>query len=83
MLKRGLSASTRALPTIQNLEFPICANCVHYIKPPPGITHATCKKFGKIDIVSGVIEYDIAILVRENENKCGMKGAAYVEKIKQ
>lgn len=83
MLKKGLSVSTRALTTIRNLEFPICANCVHYIKPPPGITYATCKKFGKIDIVSGVIEYDIAILVRENEKKCGMKGGAYQEKIIQ
>jgi hypothetical protein len=82
MLRRGLIKSVSSFPTIRNLEFPICANCVHYIKPPPGITEATCKKFGKINVVSGVIDYDIAILVRENEKKCGMKGSAYQEKNK-
>ena len=83
MLKRRLIKSISSLPTILNLEFPVCANCVHYIPPPPFITEATCKKVGKINIVSGVIDYDIAILVRENEKKCGMKGSAYEEKIKQ
>jgi hypothetical protein len=83
MLKRRLIKSISSLPTIRNLEFPVCANCLHYIPPPPFITEATCKKFGKINVVSGVIDYDIAILVRGDEKKCGMKGAAYEEKIKQ
>jgi hypothetical protein len=67
-----------------------CVNCKNYVK----YKHATlydeiydwepklgiCSKFGKQNLVTGVIEYDSALLCRRNESKCGKEGRYYEDK---
>lgn len=54
---------------IQNQNKKICANCKFFIK-----NKNECNKFGKIDMITGDYEYEKAISVREDENKCGNDG---------
>jgi len=51
---------------IQNQNKKICANCKFLI---PGKDE--CSKFGKIDIITGDYDYNKAIIIREDETKCG------------
>lgn len=64
-----------------------CANCKHFINPSyanlPYTSYQSfgkCKMFGKNSIVTGEIIYDFAELCRNDESKCGEKGAYYQEK---
>jgi hypothetical protein len=79
-------ALTSNIPHIKNLNYPVCAKCVHYDEfdhhnPIP--EYSRCKKFGKMDLVSGQIKYDYASICRDNDDKCGEKGFFYEEKPKE
>jgi hypothetical protein len=51
---------------IENQNKPICANCKFFIK-----NKNECSVFGQVDIITGKYIYESAIVVRNNENKCG------------
>ena len=74
---------------IRNIGLPICVNCIHFIEYknnypydpfPNDNLDGRCKKFGEIDSITGVIEYDFARHCRNNEKKCGKTGTEYKEK---
>jgi hypothetical protein len=76
---------------IKNTELPICANCVHFIEHknnypydplPNAAQQGRCKKFGEVNMITGLIDYDFAKYCREDLNKCGKSGSEYVEKVK-
>jgi len=83
--------STRKL-FIRNKEFPVCSNCLYYIEHtnnypydslPDNKKHGKCKKFGEVNIITGVIEYDFANDCRNNMNKCGKNALEYTYKQNQ
>ena len=54
---------------IRNKELPICSKCLHFIEHtnnypydpiPSNERHGKCKKFGEMNIITGIIEYDLA-----------------------
>ena len=55
-----------ALYFIKNQNKPICANCKYFIP-----TNNECSKFGEINIITNEHIYEDAIIVRNDENKCG------------
>jgi len=72
---------------IKNIDLPICSNCLHFIKNTnqhdPILNseqYGRCKKFGEMNVITGVIEYDIAKKCRSNNIKCGNTGLEYIEK---
>ena len=76
---------------IRNTALPICLNCLHFIEHtnnypydpiPSNEKYGRCKKFGEVNMVSGVIEYDLAINCRLNDSKCGKFGSEFNEKTK-
>jgi len=81
----------RILPTgkvfIQNSHSPICLNCVHFIRPTELQKeyrddyegYGKCKKFGKMNLITGEIEYDLARHCRLDDNMCGSLGKEYTE----
>jgi hypothetical protein len=75
---------------IRNTELPNCFNCLHFIEyknnypydPIPCNTqYGKCKKFGEVNLITGVIEYDFANNCRNDVNKCGKLGSEYMKKI--
>ena len=68
---------------IINSKVPICKNCV-YFKPyeydDTFYDLGKCRKFGKIDIVSGIIEYRYACTCRTSDNLCSFNGTYYEER---
>lgn len=66
-----------------NLKVPICKNCV-YFKPykfdGKFYDLGKCTKFGKMDIVSGIIEYNYASTCRTDNNLCSFNGTYYEER---
>lgn len=75
---------------IKNL--PICINCLHFIKPLINVRnnydqflicelYGRCKKFGKINLITGKIEY-VAKNCRLNVEKCGYISTEYAVKTK-
>ena len=70
---------------IKNINIPSCKNCIHY-KPSYSTTDFTasynsCNKFGRKDIITNKISYDLAFMCRNDENKCGRQGKYFeVEK---
>jgi len=76
---------------IRNKNLPICLNCLHFIEntnnypydsSPSYEDYGRCKKFGKVNLITGVIEYDSAINCRLNDRQCGNSGLEYIDKIK-
>jgi hypothetical protein len=51
---------------IKNQNKPICANCKFYIP-----INNECSKFGEVDIITNEHIYEEAIIVRNDDNKCG------------
>ena len=75
---------------IRNTQLPICTNCVHFIEHtnnypydpiPCDAQYGRCKKFGEINMVTGHIEYDLAIKCRLNASRCGNDGSEYEDDI--
>jgi len=88
MLLRNISGSlqNRKLSTerffIRNAELPVCSNCLHFIEytntnPFEGYR---CKKFGEMNVTTGVIKYDLAAVCRLHDDMCGKKGLHYTAK---
>ena len=73
---------------IRNTENPSCVNCVNFIPDQtcypfdtlPDDNFGKCKKFGELNLVTGGIEYDMALNCRRDETKCGSKGIEYHRK---
>ena len=75
---------------IRNRELPICSNCLHFMEHknnypydevPCDYQYGRCNKFGQVNLVTGVIEFDLARDCRFNISKCGNFGSEYTEKI--
>lgn len=85
---------TRILPTgkvfIKNSDLPICLNCSHFIRPTElqkeyrdnYELYGRCKKFGKMSLITGEIEYDNARNCRLDDETCGNIGTEYTEETK-
>lgn len=68
---------------IQNYNVPICKNCKYFIPyriDESFIILSKCKKFGKLDILSGEFKYDYADICRRSSSKCGINGVFFVPK---
>ena len=79
----------KSSPFIQNIKYPACKNCIHFIPHstnypyediPNDEQYGRCKKFGDMNLVSGSIGYDYALICRKYEIKCGKNGKFYEEK---
>ena len=68
---------------IINSKVPICKNCV-YFKPYKNDEKiydlGKCTKFGKMDILSGIIEYNYAYTCRISNDLCSFNGTYYEER---
>jgi hypothetical protein len=75
---------------MNNLKLPICINCKYFMKnitdypppygDPPKDENGKCSKFRSINLVSGSVEYDLAIINRNAELKCGKSGTYFSKK---
>ena len=74
---------------IRNKELPICSKCVHFIEHtnnypydpiPSNELHGRCKKFGEVNMITGIIENDFATDCRLDNNKCGKFASEYSKK---
>ena len=64
-----------------------CINCIHYVKykykNPYDELYETnpisgkCSLFGEENLVTGVIEYESALICRINDSQCGKEGRFY------
>jgi len=60
------SLRTRAIfPSLLHSNV-LCKNCKYY-----NACEETCRKFGKPDVVTGKVDYEYALNVRYNPEKCG------------
>ena len=59
---------------IQNQHTPKCANCKFFIP-----NNHECSNFGNVDIITNEYNYEDAISVRNDDNKCG-KDAIFFKK---
>jgi hypothetical protein len=68
---------------IKNFNVPICKNCV-YFRPYKNDVQlfdlGKCTKFGKMDIISGIIAYKYAFDCRNSENLCTFNGTFFEER---
>ena len=51
---------------LQNHNKKICANCKFFIS-----NKNECSKFGDVDIITGKYNYEDAVIVRNDDEKCG------------
>jgi hypothetical protein len=74
---------------IRNTELPVCSKCLHFIEHtnnypydpvPSNEQYGKCKKFGEVNMITGIIKYDLASECRLKDNKCGIIGKEYTEK---
>ena len=74
---------------IRNNKLPICSNCLHFIEHknnypydplPSDSLYGKCKKFGEVNLVTGIVAHDFASLCRDNHKKCGKYGSHYTPK---
>jgi hypothetical protein len=74
---------------IRNKELPICSNCSYFIEHknnypydaiPSDEQYGRCKTFGEVNLITGVIDYDLARNCRLTDNKCGKLGSEYSNK---
>ena len=81
LLMRNRNFSTERF-FIRNKDLPICSNFVHYIELENYYQYdgSTCKKFGEMDVITGVIKYDLAAVCRLGDSNCGKKGLHYTAK---
>jgi hypothetical protein len=74
---------------IKNKNLPICSKCIYFIEHknnypydslPSDEDYGKCKKFGEVNIITGVTHYDFAKNCRSNDKKCGYIGLEYINK---
>jgi hypothetical protein len=78
------SFSTNLSSIIKNIEYPVCKDCIHFIKYnvteydsypiDKPIKMSKCNKFGIKDLISGKIDYESTHTCRYNKEKCGLSG---------
>ena len=74
---------------IRNQKLPVCINCIHFIEYknkydntlPSDPAFGRCRKFGRIDYITGLLIYDFADDCRDDDRKCGKNASEYVEKL--
>ena len=81
----------RILPTgkvfIKNSDLPICIDCLHFTRPTElqkeyrdkYELYGRCKKFGKMNLITGEIEYCLARNCRLDDEKCGYVALEYLK----
>ena len=78
--------STGYTEFIRNKNLPICVNCLHFIEhtnnypydpQPSDKDYGRCKKFGEVNVITGLIDYDFAKNCRDDNKKCGKTGSEY------
>ena len=83
------SAFSTGKNLIRNTKLPICSNCLHFIEhtnnypydpKPCDEQYGRCKKFGEINMITGIIEHDFATDCRLNNDKCGKFASEYTKK---
>ena len=66
---------------IKNSDAPICLHCIHFIRPTERQKeyelYGRCKKFGKMNLITGENEYDLARHCRLDDEMCGSLGTGY------
>ena len=67
----------RVCAGIRKIQYPTCVNCVYFIKTTSNVNYGRCKKFGEMDLVTGLIDHDFAKLCRDDTKKCGWRGSEY------
>ena len=86
MLQKSFSSGNKF---IRNKNLPVCIDCLHFIEDtnnypydplPSNKIYGKCKKFGEINFITGLIEYDFAKICRDDINKCGKNGLEYQAK---
>ena len=74
---------------IRNKDLPVCVNCLHFIEdktnypydpPPNDAQYGKCKKFGEVNFITGLIDYDFASRCRNDDKKCGSIASEYIYK---
>jgi hypothetical protein len=68
---------------IKNFNVPICKNCVYFRPYKNDVKFynlGKCTKFGKMDIISGIIEYNYAFNCRTSEDLCSFNGSFFEER---
>ena len=85
-----LKTNFSTVPTfIRNKQLPICSKCVHFIEHtnnypydpiPSNEQYGRCKKFGEVNMITGIINYDLASYCRLNDNQCGKFASHYTKK---
>jgi hypothetical protein len=72
---------------LRDADLPICSKCVHFIEPIHTDPYdrisrndGRCRKFGKVNLITGAIEQDLASVCRSILNQCGKEGSEYTEK---
>lgn len=77
---RYFSVSKKLFRKFSIMDTPICSNCLYFIDSY--YRRNRCRKFGKLYLITGAIEYDFAEDCRRDVHKCGKVGLEYREKIK-
>jgi len=79
--------SLATLSQIKNIGNPICIECVHFIRHVPYYKdgqidnkYGKCKYFGKKDLVTGEIVYELASTLRHEINRCKPEGLYFMDK---
>lgn len=69
---------------IINYNFPICKNCINFIKSykENDFIFSKCKKFGEKNLITGDIDYQYADICRESKRLCGLEGKYFFYKPK-
>ena len=66
-------------PIILHDTVPTCSNCIHFIPDRSFVYLGKCKMRGEKGLVDGHIVYEYAEKMRNDNNKCGISGAYYIE----
>ena len=84
-LLSGVSSSSQLQKTfIQNIKYPICINCKHFLPYDSDNKLGKCKLFGIQNAVTGHIDYDFASICRSKYlDTCGIEGKYFEEKTVQ
>lgn len=84
-IRRSITSSSDYIPNqiIQNYEYPACKDCVYFKKDQKFnyTSSSKCMKFGTKDLITGVVNYEYVINVRNfKPDKCGTKGIHFSKK---
>ena len=70
---------------IKNSDLPICLHCVHFIRPAKQDQdyelYGRCKKFGKMNLITGEVDYSLARHCRSDDETCGYIGIGYKDEV--